>query len=537
MRHINTLLSVFLTCSTLAASPQAQAQSQDKIIPDPLSQVNQPPASLQRTAQEVRRDLTALGYEVEDGYPILWTPEACERYTIPIMGSCYGNDATSPYVIFAMKSWEDEFVEPGLVNAFGKTRRGYNATYRLDPREAIVVLAELPPPGRYTGLETWVFSNQWQTEPWNQTYYDLVNERAPDLVRYLFGTVPGNPSRVVTFSGLSNSINNVIIERQSGSAFGQMRYFIITPDRAMDRAVRTSLGLAGVPNDQVFTEPIPPRDQIAEIGQLGHDATANDFTTWMWSTKVPDNPHAAHAWLSRLPITVLRVRERPASTRPAEPFPPFVAEERSAVPEAGYQSDLQNLVRQICQRWGTSCDPVNPNPDQLRSLIDIQLDLHGTGPECRASGMNCLGDNQDASYFIAPGKVLDPGWVYAVVGTLGTATGNATYVALNLNDLSKLKGVFNVPDTQLAGSAASYAGAVNNTDKFYVHYFARNCDAIKNLTDGQCTTVTEEMVPLLGNDPVGKFSVIQRSYVRPGTARGALSSDQLRPMIIRFPQP
>ena len=43
----------------------------------------------------------------------------------------------------------DEFVDAATVNAFGRTRRGYSATYRLDPREAIIVLGELPPPGRY----------------------------------------------------------------------------------------------------------------------------------------------------------------------------------------------------------------------------------------------------------------------------------------------------------------------------------------------------------------------------------------------------
>jgi hypothetical protein len=53
------------------------------------------------------------------------------------------------------------------------------------------------------------------------------------LADYLFGTVPQNPSRVLSFSSLSNNINNVVIERQSGAAFGETRYFVITPDRAM----------------------------------------------------------------------------------------------------------------------------------------------------------------------------------------------------------------------------------------------------------------------------------------------------------------
>jgi hypothetical protein len=495
--------------------------------------------SIQQTAQRVMRDLAAQGYEVTQGYPMLWTEEDCDRYTFPILQFC-GNDPDSPYVIVTVKSWPDEFVDPATVNAFGRTRRGYSATYRLDPREAIIVLGELPPPGRYTGLQSWVFTTEWltQDEPWNTSapVYQAVQTLAPELLDYLFGAVPENPSRVLSFSSLSNNINNVVIQRQSGVAFGQTRYFVITPDQAMDRAVRSALALAGVPGEHVFTEPIPLQDEVGEVGPLGLDAKANDFTTWI-RYKSPDNEHAAHAWWANLPLTVVRVRERPSSDRPAEPFPPFVPEERSAVPEDVYADDLADLVRQVCLRWGQPCDPDDLDSDPLRQLIDLQLTLGEFGPLCRAIGMDCLGDTQDSSYFIAPARALDPGWVYAVVGTLGTATGNATYVGLSVNDMSKLKGVLSVNDSELAGSAASYAGAVNNTEKFFLHYLARDCGVIQDLTDGQCSAITEDMVPPLGASPQGLFSAVVRSYVRPGTARGPLSSEQLTPIIIRFPQP
>jgi hypothetical protein len=505
---------------------------------DLLGHANQLPTSLEQTAQEVARDLAARGYLLERGYPMLVTQQDCDQYTFPIMLNCFANNPASPYVIPVVKSWDDEFVDPATVNAFGKTRRGYSATYRLDPREAIVVFAELPPPGRYTGLQTWAFTKEWLTEvePWDPSANAKIHAFAPALVDYLFATVPGNSSRIQSASTLSNNINNVVIERQSGAAFGQTRYFIITPDRAMDLAVRTSLALSGVPGEDVFTEQIPPRDAIGDIGPLGLDAKANDFVTAI-RYAMPDDEHAAHAWWAKLPLTVLRVRERPSSDRPAEPFPPFVADERTAASENVYADDLDNLVRQVCQRWGHPCDPDNPDPQQLRRLIDLQLDLGDFGPQCRAIGMNCILDGQDASYFTAPANRLDPGWVYAVVGTLGTATGNATYVGLSVNDVSKLKGVLNISDVDLAGSAAWYAGTAKNTDKFFVHYFTRDCGAIEGLTDGQCTTVTEDMVPPLGEGKQGLFTAALRSYVRPGTARGPLSSEQLRPMIIRFAQP
>lgn len=492
----------------------------------------EPKSTAAEFTKGLTRDLTKRNFRVGRGYPMLWTQQGCDRYTYPIMGSCFANNPAAPYVLAIMKSWRGEFVDPATVNAFGKTRPGYSATYRLDPREAIVVFGKMPPPARYMGLQSYVFTKEWLTddEPWNPSVHAEIQAKAPQLYDYLFNTAPGNPSRVQSFSSLSNSINDVVIRRQSGSAFGRNRYFIITPDRAMKGALQRALIRAGVERKKMFTEPIPPSHP------LGFGARADDFMTGI-RYALPDNAKAGRAWRRYPPLTVLRVRERPSSDRLPKPFGPFVPDERTAAPEDVYAADLDNLVTQVCQRWGQPCDPDNPRPDQLSRLLDLEHDLYQFGPECRAIGMNCQGDGQDASYFIAPGHPLDPGWVYAVLGTLATETGNATYVGLSVNDMSKLKGVLNIPDTQLSGSAASYAGAVQNTDKFFVHYFTRDCGAISGLTDGECTTITKDMVPPLGTGKKGLFSAALRAYVRPGTERGPLSTEQLRPMIIRFTQP
>ncbi|HZC52810.1 MAG TPA: hypothetical protein VE441_09970 [Mycobacterium sp.] len=158
--------------------------------------------------------------------------------------------------------------------------------------------------------------------------------------------------------------------------------------------------------------------------------------------------------------------------------------------------------------------------------------------------MDCLADGQDASYFFARARQLEPGTVYAVVGTLATQTGNGTYVGLSVNNMSKLKGVANVPDTDLEDSAGGYAATVPNADKFFVHYFTRDCAAITNLTDGACTTITDDMVPLDGDqtaqgDPAlrGKMGVALRAYVQPGQLRGPDPTQQLKPWIITLTTP
>lgn len=195
------------------------------------------------------------------------------------MGTCYANNPASPYVTAIVKSWKHEFVDPATVNAWGKTRPGYSTSYRLDPREAIVVYGKMPPParymGRYMGLESYVFTKEWLTDdqPWDPSAHAEIQAIAPQLYQYLFNLVPGDPSRVQSFSSLSNSINNVVIRRQAGSVWNKNRYFIITPDRAMKHAVLRSLRHVGVQKKKVFTEPIPPSHP------LGLGRKADDFMT------------------------------------------------------------------------------------------------------------------------------------------------------------------------------------------------------------------------------------------------------------------
>ena len=168
-----------LCAALLLAMTVVPLSSVARGAPESSDQGKDAAPAINQTAQRVMRDLSTQGYEVTQGYPMLWTEQDCDRYTSPILHFC-GNDPDSPYVIVTVKSWPDEFVDPAIVNAFGKTRPGFSATYRLDPREAIIVLAQLPPPGKYTGLQSWVFTKEWLTEnyPWNPYAYALVREAA-----------------------------------------------------------------------------------------------------------------------------------------------------------------------------------------------------------------------------------------------------------------------------------------------------------------------------------------------------------------------
>ena len=87
--------------------------------------------------------------------------------------------------------------------------------------------------------------------------------------------------------------------------------------------------------------------------------------------------------------------------------------------------------------------------------------LDTVGQHCLQRPMNCLGDNQDDSFRISPKISFDTnqiladniaqGDVVAVVGTLATATGNATYVSLALNSFPEAISFDNLTNLDLEG--------------------------------------------------------------------------------------
>jgi len=527
-----SLLATVLAGSVaLSASPGSQPSAPAPHV-QATSQAALPKPGTDSFVERFVRDLRSTGLEVSVGYPVLYTQKECVD-TYPVFHSCYGNNPASPYVIPVVKSWPDEYVDPAVVNGFGKTRPGYSATYRFDPREAIIFFGKMPPPGKYIGLQTWMFNTRWlsQDSPWDKVAWARFEERAGPLIQYLFAQVPGNPNLVQSFSSVKNNINNVVMQKASGTPWDQIRYFVITPDQRTEAEVRAVLKALGVDESEIFTEGIPKTFQGAPFGPLGLDKQAVDFLT-MLRYAMPVDEDAADAWRTNLPLSVVRVRRGPSAGDPL-PYPNHNADARTAVDESGLGDDLKRLVAAVINR----AEGERLVPEKQEPMVDLLMDLGQFGPDCRAIGMNCLGDNQDASYFLFKPKPLDTGKVYALVGTLATETGNATYVGLSVNDASLLKGVLNISDEKLKGSANTY-GAF---DKFFVHFFTRNCDAIVGLPRGACTTITTDMVPLEGDnkapgDPAlhGMFSAAVRAYVKPGSERGPDSTKQLRPWVLTF---
>ena len=494
-------------------------------------------------------ELRARGFRVNPGYAMLYAKDACPTYTYPAMKSCFGNNPVSPYVIAAVKAWPNEHVGPTPANVFGPVRAGYVATYRLGPRDAVVTYGKMPPPGKYMALQTYEWSQpgHWKAKDyvkWEQAPY------RPYPMQYMFETIPPDDrtaGRTWSFASIGDPVNNVVMQAQSGYPFGKNLYFVTTPSASTDRAVRRVLRAQGVPGNDIFTERIPSRDELGRIGPLGMTKRAIDFYTF-FRYAIPDDAEAASNWWADIPLTVLRVRG-PSSLGPIRRYGTLTYGKRTAQSEAYLGNDLQQLVDAVCERVagtaGLRSDDCTQPPPASSIMPAVHDDIAWTAPYCRTINSWC-GDQTDAGLFGTVPLGLDSGEVYAVVDTLATETGNATYVGLSVNEASRHFSPTGVTDTTLKGSASGFADAVENVDKFYVHYFTRDCRVLERLPGlpDSCTEITANMVPREGDttgdgDPAlrGMFWLGLREYIAPGTAHGPDTSKLLRPRVLTFEKP
>lgn len=489
---------------------------------------NKVPGRIESTVRRLTQDLSKRGFEVERGYFRLYTKDDC-AYSYAIMGTCFLNNPAAPYVLPVMPLWPDEVIDDATVSAFGPTHEGYSITYRFDPREAILILGQLPPKAKYFGLQSYLFTRQGDFKRDSAMYYKM-SLFGQGLLDTFFHYLPNNPDRIVTLDSLSDDINNAVIAQQSGSAFDELRYFIITPDQSMDGTLRNALNKISIDEKDVFTEPIPS-NKI-----MGLDSAADEFLSLI-RYAMPQDEADAQNWRDRLPLVILRIRPTHPDAAPI-PYNAFTEPEprQIFVNEFQWEADLDSLVSAVFQKWDQAYDPA-----RIKKQIDFESFFELVGPKCEQIGMDCLADDQDAVYQAHPsGFTLDNGEVYAYLGALGEATGNATYVGLGINNAKLKLGVYNISGDELLGSANEFAGQVPNSDKFFVYYFTRDCTGLEYLTGEYCYSIPEEDIPVC-TDPTGASCVkgvfTERDYLLPGTQRGPDSTFILPGRYIKLQDP
>lgn len=472
--------------------------------------------------------LEKRGFEVAEGGVRLWGIEQCPA-TFDLMATCYFNNPAAPYELAFLPPWPGEHTDPATEASLGLDPEGHGAVYRLDPNEAVLIFGTMPPEAAYFGIQSYLFTREGQFSTDNQAYETVEALGAEDI---FFHQVPENPDRVSTFDSLSDSINNVVIDRRSGSIWGEKRYFVISPDRYMDKQVRQVLHRLAVPDRDVFSEAVPGNVN------LGLEESADEFVTAVRYSRPADGGGegtASSQWRQAPELTVLRIRD--TRRRPPQRYPAWVddsPEVRTGSDEWHLRENRDALVTAVAEAWNQPCTAGDCFASgRALPFVDTQsAPFNLVGPICDNIGMDCQADTQDASYQFRPGQHYDGDEVYAVIGTLGTQTRNATYVSLGVNNVRLRLGALNVDGSELIGSADPYG--VENGPELYVHYFTRTCDGLDDLTHGECTSVPDTPLAVPGNDAA---SFVERDYMAEGTQRGPDSTLTLPSVVLQLHRP
>lgn len=480
---------------------------------DPLGNRNRLPAALEQAVGLLRIDLEAQGFAVTRGYWTLWGVADC-KYPIQTLGYCYGNNPTAPYGLAVVPPWKDEYIDQKSHHILNEPQRNMSATYRLGQREALVIVAQLPPPARYFGIGSNVFTREAVFNPNDPIFPRVASD--PLLQSILFG-VPPDPSRRMMFASIGNSTNNVVIEQRTGEApWNRPAYFVITSDTELAAEMTEALIRAGASTADIFLEPVSPA-----LVRVGLDRSADDLITYI-RYAMPLDKAAGDQWRRELPVTILRVRDM-SSRQYHNPLPVPTYEQRTAnFDENALAGDFAALLNAVRVRWAQPQATLLPFFSAYK-FLDL-IGQHCLGyPDQTRGPMDCLGDSPDADYQISASAHIDDGQVMAVVGTLSTETGNANYTSLSVNRFPELVGVANINDTDLVGTAGGFAGALqHNPDLFYVYYVARDCTGLAH-----CLEIPTKLVPTGG---IVKF--IQRNYVNPGSRSGPDATKILNPVAV-----
>jgi len=526
---------VALNLAWISLAPWALSQN--------VSSINKVPDTVEHTAQQLTQSLEMRGYDVLRGYFKLMTPDDC-KLSYEVMHTCYANNPAAPYVIPIVPPWPDEWVDPATIGALGPTVDGYNASYRLDSHEALVILAKMPPPASFFSEKTYLFTRAGDLCN-KSSHYDFVFDNLHPMLGTFFSLVPQEPSRVEIIADLTNNPNSEIMANASGEIWDQLRYFVITPNPTVEAAIRKAFARMGVPSEYVFTEKIPgyigsiPADPIRDCPsaadmRFGLNPQADDFVTVL-RYAMPVDEAAGDTWRKQLPLVVLRVRDLGAEEQ-TYAWENFDERTPSEPPETWYNEPphnyLDTLTQAVCDRWNKQGITQNCTTHDFLNMQTSKVLL--TGPACIPDWMNCIAPSEDSTYLMSGKLPLDSEHFYAVVGPLSTETGNAEYVGLGLNMSMQQLGFDNLSNSDLKGSANGYSDQVPS-EKFYVQYFARNCNRLKGqLPAGvvfNCKSIGNTLPYCYNTEDLSCNMLVLslRAYIRPTTQRATDQNSVLKP--------
>ena len=423
-----------------------------------------------------RAELEDNGFVVQEGS--LGMVDVISLCCSGMLPSCYGNNATFPYLMYT--------IPPGEGQTVGKTNPW---TFQLRPDEAIVLIGRTPPPVSYFSYRSYL------------------------MTRYF----PAEQARRRIFASLGDTLNNLTIKTrgiQMGDPFDQNTIIVTTADSGIDKRIRKAARKAGLQEDIINTDIIP-----SSAVKLGFESDADEFV-FLHRIALPKYGYEGEvsAYLQNPGGVVFRVT--PATPAAVDSYPmPRLRVRGTGVTEIDLMDDLADLRQAILAKYSGL------------TATDLVASVWLTeGFDAIQRGIEVLGENRDTTYLKAdPLFTLseDPNDFLIVYGVNHEATGKATYSNFNVYGADLLIGVAAEHSRDLWGSAQDYIPGDPNVSYLYAWKVARHCNG-----EAHCIEVPIGDCPGLALDE--QMFVAFRAYLEKVTRVGPAYSDIVYDRAIKF---
>jgi len=206
-----------------------------------------------------------------------------------------------------------------------------------------------------------------------------------------FGVVAGGPDQ------------QLVMERQSGDAFGQTRYFIITPSAAWTEPSAVPCRRRG-PDGHIFTQQIP-------AGMISsYRAAGMERMPWNSSPRSA-MPACRPGGCASLASDASAHGIAGAWHRgPDKRYPSLILERERRTARLIWPGICESLSRGMRQRQ-RGCGPYERRLRAVAAGVNVHTGYGARpgmfGPYCRSIEMNCMVDQRESSVYLSPLRSLD----------------------------------------------------------------------------------------------------------------------------------
>lgn len=431
--------------------------------------------------------LEADGFVVQEGkleiFPVL------EMYDAGIVPSCYGNNPSTPYLIYKLPEAPGQ-TAPNLVSdaPINPENRGLWIDYRLREDEAIVFVGATPPPIDYYSYRSYIVNRWFPAE---------------------------NRSRRI-FASLGDTLNLGTIKTSgpSDNPFNQTTMIITAADVSINARVRAAANGAGFSSSLINDDVIP-----SQLVRMGLDRESDTFG-FIHRLAFFHDEDIGSVYLNSNPGRVFRLTPTTESA-PVDPFavPALRIRGTGTTEELDLLPQLDALEDAILARYGPE------NATMLGTSIWLL-----EGYDAIQRGVDVIGENRDTVYLRSENFTLgdDPDEFLIVYGVNHAAAGKAVYSNFGIYGADILNGVDAVSNHDFTGSAGAYLPKNPDAAYLYVYKVARHAGG-----DPACLEVSAEG-GASGIGPDQEAFVGFRAYLEEETLVGPYWSELVYDRVILF---